>query len=270
MTRVFRSFLLALFIALPFTVQAESKFQLTWLGHAAFKITTPSGGTLLIDPWLLNPHNPNAVEDLRKLSKVDYVLISHGHANAIGDAEEIIKKTGARLVVAARLERGLIYNKKFDKSNFLKRPLQPWSSIDLLDGEVRITVVPTEHLASTEHKDDMKMRNNTAYAGAYGFIIEIVDGPTIYHTGDTKFAAETFEAVGQRKHIDLMLTTLDAKFTLDAAEAAEAVSMVRPKMAIPMRYENAPGAVAEFQRELKSMDNKTILQEMKPGENLRY
>lgn len=269
MTRAIQTILLAFTLIFATTARAESKFELTWLGHAAFKIRTPSGGVLLIDPWVLNPFNPKAVETFRGIDKADYLLISHGHANALGNADELIKKTGARLVVADKVERGLIYNKLFAKKNFLKRSLRTWDSIDLLDGEITITLVPAEHLASTEHKNDAKMRNNTAYAGAYGFIIEIVGGPTIYHTGDTKFIDE-FEKIGQKHRIDIMLTALDEKFTMSAEDAADAVAAVRPRMVIPMRYEGAPQNVAAFETELKQIGSTAIFQTLKPGETLNY
>lgn len=265
MAAFFRQLILVAFTLISFSSQAESKFQLTWLGHAAFKIQTPSGGVLLIDPWILNPHNPKAVEAMQSLGKVDYLLVSHGHTNAMGDAEDIIKKTGARLVVADKLERGLIYNKKFAKSNFLKRPLRPWQSVDLLDGEVTITLVPSKHLASGEHKDDDRMRNNTAYAGAYGFIIDIVGGPTIYHTGDTKYVG-AFESIGQNKRIDIMLAALDEKFTMSAEDVADAVMAVRPRVVIPMRFEGSPKAIAELEKELKTVGSTSTMKVMKYGE----
>ena len=250
-------------------VQAQSKFELTWLGHAAFKIQTPSGGTLLIDPWILNPQNPQAVDTLRNMNKVDYVLVSHGHANALGDAEEILKKTGAKLVVADRLERGLIYNKRFAKKDFLKRPLRTWDSIDLMDGEVTITLVPSRHLASSEHKDDAKMRNNSAFAGAYGFIIEIVGGPTIYHTGDTKYIDE-FERIGQSRRIDIMLAALSEKFTMGAEDIADAVVAIQPRIVVPMRFENAEKDLVSLERELKAVGSNATYQILKPGETLKY
>src|SRR5215475_8571482 len=55
-----------------------SKTKLTWYGQAAFKLVTPSGKVILIDPWITNPLNPSGKEDLAGLTKVDLILISHG------------------------------------------------------------------------------------------------------------------------------------------------------------------------------------------------
>lgn len=269
MAALFKQFILIAFALVSLIAQAESKFELTWLGHSAFKLKTPSGGVLLIDPWILNPHNPKAVEAMQSLGKVDYLLVSHGHVNAVGDAEDIVKKTGAKLVVADRLERGLIQNKKFTKSNFLKRPLRTWQSIDLLDGEITVTLVPSRHLASAEHKDDARMRNNAAFAGAYGFIIEMVGGPTIYHTGDTKYV-DVFEQIGQQKRIDIMLTALDEKFAMSAEDVADAVTVINPRIVIPMRYEGAPQGIPALEKELKTVGSSAQLQLLKHGEVFKH
>src|SRR5690349_13722202 len=80
--------------------------KLKWFGHAAFSITTPKGKVLLIDPWLRNPANPEAKDGkdpLSAVSKVDYILITHGHRDHVGDAVEIARKTGAALIANPEL-----------------------------------------------------------------------------------------------------------------------------------------------------------------------
>src|SRR5215467_13892902 len=71
--------------------------QLTWYGQSAFRIVTPSGKVLLVDPWLSNPVFENAKSEIAALKQVDLILITHGHSDHVGDAVEIGKKTGAKL-----------------------------------------------------------------------------------------------------------------------------------------------------------------------------
>jgi len=82
-----------------FVVQAKAQeTKVKWFGHAAFSITTPNGKVLLIDPWLNNPSNPDTKsgqDPLSAVSKVDYILITHGHRDHVGDAVAIAKKTGS-------------------------------------------------------------------------------------------------------------------------------------------------------------------------------
>ena len=64
--------------------------KLTWLGHATFRMETPAGKTILVDPWVMgNPRCPKAEKEIKK---VDVLLCTHGHGDHIGDAVEIARK----------------------------------------------------------------------------------------------------------------------------------------------------------------------------------
>ena len=70
--------------------------SLTWLGHAAFRITTPTGKVVLIDPWIAS--NPACPPALKQLERVDTMLITHGHFDHIADAATQAKQEIAHLV----------------------------------------------------------------------------------------------------------------------------------------------------------------------------
>src|SRR5438093_13144958 len=99
-------------LLLGFAAQATAQdTKLKWFGHAAFSITTPNGKVLLIDPWLNNPSNPEAKDGkdpLVTVPKVDYILLTHGHRDHVGDAIEIAKKTGAVLITNPELAGNLV------------------------------------------------------------------------------------------------------------------------------------------------------------------
>lgn len=72
--------LLVLMLSLStFALSPAKAVDLQWLGHAAFKITTPTGKVILIDPFITkNPKTPQVYKDLEKIGKVDLVLLTHG------------------------------------------------------------------------------------------------------------------------------------------------------------------------------------------------
>ncbi len=96
-------FLLPVVLALASFAAAAQSTKIHWYGQAAFRIETPSGGVILIDPWLTAPTNPDKTS-VEQLTRVDYILITHGHWDHIGQAVEIGKKTGAILVAPYGLQ----------------------------------------------------------------------------------------------------------------------------------------------------------------------
>ena len=90
----------ALFLALALMLpgwplaQPGGKVEVHWLGQAAFKITSPGGKVIVLDPFLVNnPKTPAEYKDLDKLGKVDLILITHGHGDHVCDVKDLAAKT---------------------------------------------------------------------------------------------------------------------------------------------------------------------------------
>src|SRR5262249_57814550 len=78
---------LALALSTPLLQAQSGKTEVHWLGQATFKITTPGGKVIVIDPFVTgNPKTPADQKDLAKLGKVDLILVTHGHADHVGTA----------------------------------------------------------------------------------------------------------------------------------------------------------------------------------------
>jgi L-ascorbate metabolism protein UlaG (beta-lactamase superfamily) len=242
--------------------------KLTWYGQSGFKIVTPGGKTLLVDPWLTNPVFKNGKDELAALKDIDLILLSHGHSDHVGNAVEIGEKTGAKLVANADLSAAMV--------NVLGYPGEQADSdttghiggqLTLLRGEVTVCFVPAWH-GSTVQKDATSPP--VAAGMPTGLLICIRNGPTIYHTGDTGFFSD-IARVSDYNKIDIMLVCIGDHFTMGPVRAADAVKLVGPGMVIPMHYGTFPvliGTPEAFGEELKKRGTKTELRVMKVGETI--
>jgi L-ascorbate metabolism protein UlaG (beta-lactamase superfamily) len=244
------------------------EMHLTWYGQSAFKITTVTGKLLLIDPWLTNPVFARGKEEVAALNHVDLILLTHGHSDHVGNAVEIGKRTGAKLVSNFDLNAAMISVLGYPEAQAGNETTgHLGGELSLLEGEVTVRFVPAWHGSSIQKDDNAP----PVYAGnPTGLIIALRGGPTIYHTGDTDLFSD-MALVSRFSKIDIMLVCIGDHFTMGPARAAEAVKLVAPQTAIPMHYGTFPvltGTPEAFGRELKERGAKTKLRVMKIGETI--
>jgi L-ascorbate metabolism protein UlaG (beta-lactamase superfamily) len=247
-------------------VTSMAQTQLTWYGQSGFKIVTPTGSVLLIDPWLTNPVYEKGEDELANLRRVDLILLSHGHSDHVGNAVEIGKRTRAKLVatfdLSAAMKNVLGYPSDLAETDTTGHF---GGTLRLLNGEVAVTFVPAWHGTAMD-KDET---SPPFYSGTpSGLIIAIRDGLTFYHTGDTDLFSD-MALVSRYNKIDVMLVCIGDHFTMDPRRAADAVDLVKPRMVIPMHYGTFPvltGTPEVFEQELKKRGSKAELRVMKPGE----
>jgi L-ascorbate metabolism protein UlaG (beta-lactamase superfamily) len=255
--------------AMLFDFLISMETQVTWYGHAAFKIKTATGKILLIDPWVTNPAFARGKDELASLDHVDLIFLTHGHSDHVGNAVEIGKRTGATLVSNFDLSAAMISVLGYPEAQTSNETTgHLGGELSLLDGEVTVTFVPAWHGSSVQRDEDA----TPVYAGSpTGLIVALRNGPTIYHTGDTDLFSDM--ALVKRFHeIDVMLVCIGDHFTMGPARAAEAVKLVSPKTAIPMHYGTFPvltGTPEMFDWELKQRDVKANLHVMKIGETIK-
>jgi len=254
---------------------AAQETKLKWFGHAAFSITTPKGKVLLIDPWLTNPSNPEAKDGkdaLAAVQKVDYILITHGHRDHVGDAIEIARKTGAVLIANSELAANLVKLADFPSKQAETDALMGiGGEIQIADGEVTVAMTPAVHSSSVFNPKAGPNEPERAYGGnPAGFVIAIKNGPTIYHSGDTAYFKD-METIGESYAIDVALLNIGGHFGMEAKQAAHAAQSLRAKLAIPHHFGTFPGIAANadaFAAELKKL--RIAFYEMKPGETVSF
>ena len=226
--------------------------KLSWLGHATFRIQTPGGKTVVVDPWVMG--NPLCPEAEKKLSKVDAMLCTHGHFDHIADAVEIGKRQNPKVVGIFELCGWL--EKKGVKNT---SPMNKGGTQAV--GDIRVTMVHADHSCGILDGEQ------TIYGGeACGFVIEFENGLKIYHAGDTAVFGD-MQIIRELYAPDIALLPIGDHYVMSPREAAYACKLLKPKAVVPMHFGTFPvltGTVAEFKRLVKDAE----VVEMKPGQTL--
>lgn len=254
---------------------AAQETKIKWFGHAAFAITTPKGKVLLIDPWLKNPLNPEAKDGqdaLAAVPRVDYILLTHGHRDHLGDAVEIAKKTGAVLVCNPELAGNLVKLADFPAPQASTDAIMGiGGEINLADGEVTVAMTPAVHSSSVFNPKAGPNEPERAYGGnPAGFVLFIKNGPTIYHSGDTAYFRD-METIGEEYQIDVALLNIGGRFGMEPRMAARAAQAVRTKLAIPHHFATFPGITPTAEGFAAALKKRKVpFYEMKPGEIISF
>ncbi len=193
-----------------------------WLSHAGFIITSPEGKVVIIDPWIEgNPLSPIKLDDIKA---ADIVLVSHDHFDHVGNAVDIAKKTGAIVVAPPETVARFQTELGLPAENVVySMGMNIGGSTDIKG--IKVTMTQAFHSTQT--------------ASCTGYIIKLEDGTTIYHAGDTGIF-ESMRLLGELYPLDLALLPIGSIFTMDPYQAAKALTLLRPKRAMPMHYRTFP------------------------------
>jgi len=251
------SFLLALVFFSPSLPAAEigKGLKITYLGHSAFKLVSPQGVVIYLDPFLKN--NPKTPADRKEVDEADLVLVTHGHGDHLGDTVAIAQKTNASVV--AMNELGIYLTKKG-----LKNVVRMSKGGSYTAKGIRITMVNAQHSSSVIEGDQVIYTGEPA-----GFIIRFESGFTDYHAGDTAVMAD-MKIFGDLYKPNLAFLPIGSHFTMDPQEAAYACQLLRPQFAIPMHYETFPvltGTPEAFTQAMKDQPGVKVIV-MKPGQTI--
>jgi len=225
-------------------------FTFTWYGHAALGLET-GGYHLLVDPFFSG--NPAASTGPEKVA-ADFILVSHGHGDHVGDAAAIAKRTGA-LVIA-----------NFEIANWL---------------EQKGLKTHAQHLGGGFHhpfgylKLTLALHGSALPDGSYGgnpagFLLTTRAGEKIYMAQDTGLFGD-MHLIGD-EGIDLAVLPIGDNFTMGPDDALRAVQLLRPKHVVPIHY-NTFGLIAQdAQAWAARVAEKTQARAhvLKPGESLNF
>jgi L-ascorbate metabolism protein UlaG (beta-lactamase superfamily) len=226
--------------------------QLTWLGHATFRVQTPEGKTLFIDPWIGG--NPMCPESEKNVKKADVLLCTHGHGDHIGDAVDVGRKFNP--IAVGIYELCLWLQKKGVKQI---SPMNKGGTQTV--AEVKITMVHAVHSCGIQDGDQI------IYGGeACGYVLEFSNGVKIYHAGDTNVFSD-MAIIRDLYAPKICMLPIGDHFTMSPREAAYACKLLQPETVIPMHFGTFPqltGTPAALQTLVP--DVKVL--EMKPGQTI--
>jgi len=192
--------------------------KLTYLSHDVFLLENKDA-RIIFDPFLTG--NPLAAEKPEDI-KVDYVLLTHGHGDHLGDGIQIAKANDATIIAPYELAT-------FCASKGAKiHPMHIGGAFNFPFGRVKLTIA--HHGSGADVGTEA-----LAYMGnPCGFLVTM-DGKTVYHAGDTGLFLD-MKLIGEMNTIDVALLPIGDNFTMGIDDAVKAAEFLQPKLTIPMHY----------------------------------
>ncbi len=221
--------------------------KLTWYGHATMGLET-GGNQILIDPFFTgNPVCPTTAEKV----KADYILVSHGHGDHMGDAIPIARRTGATVV------------SNFEISNWVGEQGVKTHPQHIGGGHA----YPFGYLKLTQAMHGSCLPDGSYGGNPAGFLLTTNDNQKIYLACDTGLFGD-MRLIGD-EGIDLAVLPIGDNYTMGPEDALRAVKLIHPKHVIPVHYNTWELIAQDAASWAQKVEAETEVQVhlLKPGES---
>jgi L-ascorbate metabolism protein UlaG (beta-lactamase superfamily) len=225
--------------------------SVTWLGHSTMLVQTAKGTNILIDPFIGG--NPSYPTSFSLPSKIDYILLTHGHFDHISDAVPIAAKHGSTVVAIFELAA---YIGGKGVANTIGMNLGGTVQLD----DVAATMVEAKH--SSAAQDEQGVHD---VGIAAGFVLTVEDGAVLYHSGDTAVFGD-MALIRELYGPKVIMIPIGGLYTMGPKEAALAVKLLGPEVVLPMHFGTFPPLKGTPDQLASLIDPKVKVVRWKPGE----
>jgi L-ascorbate metabolism protein UlaG (beta-lactamase superfamily) len=228
----------------------------TYLGHATVRCDLPGGEVVLIDPWVQG--NPSCPESCKQFTRLDAMLITHGHDDHMADAVEIAKRHKPRHVVAS-----------FEICCWLEsKGIRNCTGMNL--GGTQELLGMAVSMVRADHSSSLTDGGQTLYAGpASGYVIKLDGGYTFYHAGDTALFSD-MQLIAELYRPELAFLPIGDLFTMDPQQAARACRYLGVRRVIPIHWGTFPlltGTPPQLVKALETLGASCEVVALKPGDS---